>query len=252
MFSGTIKIANVDDYIQPSVQCIKPAPVNQEKGDSASPGKGKVQLSYEESFDASGLTMGQEAVPKSHPNIIRPNLSSKQAKVTAHVTLSDCLACSGCITSAETVLVEEHCIDKLLEKMKSEKVKIVLVTISPQSRAALAKSFGVSEVDCHQRLGHFFAQVGEKVIGLIDTTLAQEIAHLLCAEELTRRQKEGKMGPLLASECPGWVCYAEKVLGNSELVINSMSQVMSPQQITGRIIKRLLAQEKNTVEFLPL
>jgi iron only hydrogenase large subunit-like protein len=32
---------------------------------------------------------------------------------------------------------------------------------------------------------------------------------------------------LLCSECPGWVCYAEKVVG--ELAIPRMSLVKSPQ-----------------------
>ncbi len=53
-------------------------------------------------------------------------------------------------------------------------------------------------------------------------------------------RKEGKrkdLLPLLSSECPGWVCYAEKVAG--EEVIPYMSRVKSPQQIFGIIAKEL-------------
>ena len=41
--------------------------------------------------------------------------------------------------------------------------------------------------------------------------------------------------PLLASSCPGWVCYAEKTHG--ALVIPHMSAVKSPQQAAGTLLK---------------
>ena len=36
---------------------------------------------------------------------VKTNELGKEDKVTAKISLSDCLACSGCITSAETVLI---------------------------------------------------------------------------------------------------------------------------------------------------
>jgi iron only hydrogenase large subunit-like protein len=33
--------------------------------------------------------------------------------------------------------------------------------------------------------------------------------------------------PVIASECPGWVCYAEKRVG--DLAVEHMSHVKSPQ-----------------------
>lgn len=41
--------------------------------------------------------------------------------------------------------------------------------------------------------------------------------------------------PILCSECPGWVCYSEKTLGND--AIPFMSVVKSPQQLAGRLVK---------------
>jgi iron only hydrogenase large subunit-like protein len=43
--------------------------------------------------------------------------------------------------------------------------------------------------------------------------------------------------PLLSSECPGWVCYAEKTLG--EDMFPFMSNIKSPQQLCGRLVKIL-------------
>ena len=44
-------------------------------------------------------------------------------------------------------------------------------------------------------------------------------------------------GPLLASACPGWVCYAEKTVPES---LPNLSRVRSPQQSTGAVVKQLL------------
>ena len=63
-------------------------------------------------------------------------------KKKATVTLSDCLACSGCVTSAEAVLMEHHSIEKLKElcaqqQIQSEKQKKIVFTISPASLSDL-------------------------------------------------------------------------------------------------------------------
>ena len=58
------------------------------------------------------------------------------------VTLSDCLACSGCITSAETVLLEAQSADEFKAQLRAAAMsggrRAVVVSISPQSRASLA------------------------------------------------------------------------------------------------------------------
>ena len=41
--------------------------------------------------------------------------------------------------------------------------------------------------------------------------------------------------PILTSECPGWVCYAEKTIG--EEAFPFMSKVKSPQQLCGKLVK---------------
>ncbi len=53
------------------------------------------------------------------------------------VTLQDCLACSGCVTSAETVLLEQQSTGELEAKL-AEPGAVVVVSVAPQSRAALA------------------------------------------------------------------------------------------------------------------
>jgi len=52
--------------------------------------------------------------------------------------------CSGCITSAETVMLEKQSLDEFLSNIN--RGKDVIVSISPQSRASLAAHFGLSSL----------------------------------------------------------------------------------------------------------
>ncbi len=46
--------------------------------------------------------------------------------------------------------------------------------------------------------------------------------------------------PMLASVCPGWICYAEKTHG---FILPYISQTKSPQQIMGSVVKNYLANK---------
>lgn len=59
------------------------------------------------------------------------------------ISLQDCLACSGCVTTAETMLLQHQSTDELLEKLADPGVTVI-VTVSHQSRAALAAANGLS------------------------------------------------------------------------------------------------------------
>ena len=48
--------------------------------------------------------------------------------------------------------------------------------------------------------------------------------------------------PIIASECPGWVCYAEKRVG--DLALPFMSKTKSPQQLCGTLTKLYLAKKQ--------
>ena len=74
-------------------------------------------------------------------------------------------------------------------------------------------------------------------------------------EEFIKRyrtyREEGKKKenlPVLCSECPGWVCYAEKVGGDE--IIPYMSKVRAPQQIMGVIAKVLMPKVLGMVSLL--
>jgi iron only hydrogenase large subunit-like protein len=71
-----------------------------------------------------------------------------QTKAKASVTLSDCLSCSGCVTSAEAVLMSHHSIDSLREASQLNSKRIVF-TISPASLADLYRHLYLENEDGH-------------------------------------------------------------------------------------------------------
>ena len=98
MFSVGVKLSGLDDFVTPSQSCIKPV-INENQGNAGKTGVIKVEAdgSYKERYGS-----GDEVVLKK-----------------ANITLNDCLACSGCVTTAETILIEQQSHVKLNESLKN-------------------------------------------------------------------------------------------------------------------------------------
>lgn len=169
------------------------------------------------------------------------------------ITLADCLACSGCITSAEGVLITQQSQEEVMRILnennvakannETEKIKIIIVTASQQSILSLAKRYSLSPEEAARHFAGYFKKIGADYV--IDTKIADDLALLEAREEFIKRfqdQKSYKL-PMLASSCPGWVCYAEKTHGN--FVLPYISTTRSPQQIMGVLVKQHLAKKLN-------
>ncbi|CAG8750029.1 11776_t:CDS:2, partial [Acaulospora morrowiae] len=173
----------------------------------------------------------------------------------AKITLDDCLACSGCITSAESVLITMQTHEELYNVLKSNKqarqegrvdeVKTVVVSIAPQSRASIAARYNLTPQQVFRRMTHFFQSLGVDYV--FDTSFSQDFSLLESARESPSMNKTNKSKgfedsslPMLASSCPGWICYAEKTHG---FILPYISQTKSPQQIMGSIVKDYFAKK---------
>uniref|UniRef100_A0A8C4N9B5 Nuclear prelamin A recognition factor-like n=1 Tax=Eptatretus burgeri TaxID=7764 RepID=A0A8C4N9B5_EPTBU len=176
--------------------------------------------------------------------------SSRQLE-KAQITLNDCLACSGCVTSAESMLIAQqshivlrHALENasLPHELDDLSKKIVIVSISPQSRASLAAKYGLSLYDAARTLTSFFKTLGARFV--FDTTFAREFSLLesQCefVERYQRHQQDVGALPMLASACPGWICYAEKTHG--KFILPYISTVQSPQQVMGQLVKSHLSK----------
>eukprot|EP00056_Hartaetosiga_gracilis_P003839 m.67888 g.67888 ORF g.67888 m.67888 type:complete len:481 (-) comp11600_c0_seq1:872-2314(-) len=212
---GGVKLGDLNDFISPSQACIKPVETRKD-GKAA-------KISIEP--DGSYAQMMEDG--------------SKQQLEKAKISLDDCLACSGCVTSAETVLIElqNH---KELEKVLKAKdsSKIVCACISQQSLASLAVRYSLTMQEVCGYLSGFLKSLGVDYV--FDVSLARSISLQESAMEFAAMlKKKDKVTPVIASSCPGWICYAEKT--HTE-VLKYISKVKSPQQIAGSLAKATCSQ----------
>ncbi|KAI8081275.1 iron hydrogenase, partial [Halteromyces radiatus] len=198
---------------------------------------------------------------------------------------------SGCVTSAESVLITMQSQEELYNVLKTnqeqpDQHRTIIISISPQSRASLAAKYRLSMLQVHKRLVTFFKQhLGAHHV--FDIAYARDLSLVETAKEFIERyrhyltqggdiieqqmqqqqqqqqpeeqggrqrrrrqpasnqqqQQQQKSIPMLASSCPGWVCYAEKTHGE---VLPHISMTKSPQQMMGSLVKDYLATKTNT------
>ncbi|XP_058081624.1 protein NAR1 isoform X2 [Magnolia sinica] len=215
-FSPTLRLSDLNDFIAPSQACIvslKAAASRPERSESL-----------------------EKVAPLAKPSNAKP----------VKISLKDCLACSGCITSAETVMLEKQSLDEFLSHLESDNA--VIVSLSPQSRASLAAFFDLSPPQVFRKLTTFFKSLGVKAV--FDTSSSRDLSLVeTCNEFIMRYNQHHSTGgkgfesalPMLSSACPGWICYAEKTLGS--YILPYISSVKSPQQAIGATIKHHICQK---------
>ncbi|XP_060946645.1 cytosolic Fe-S cluster assembly factor narfl [Limanda limanda] len=226
-FSGVLQLTDLDDFITPSQECVKPVKVEKKQGKSVA----KIQIED----DGSYVQVNQDG--------------GKKKLERAKITLNDCLACSGCITSAESVLIAQQSHEELLKVLQNNKAdvtdqKVVVVSVSPQSRASLAAHYNLSSSEAGARLTSFFKSIG--VHHVFDTSFSRTFSLLESqrefVERLQRKEQDSKALPMLTSACPGWICYAEKTHG--EFILPYISTTRSPQQMMGSLVKGYFAEQQ--------
>jgi iron only hydrogenase large subunit-like protein len=307
----SVFLNNLDDFIAPSQACINPFVLNRKSDSESKPASMKITLK-------SDFSSTVYETPKANlirePDLIKTRVStaSKGQKVAA-VSLNDCLACSGCVTSAETVLIQEQSFLKLLERLgdHARSDEIVIVCLSPQSIASMATFVGTSSSDIFLHIATMLKDLGVHYV--VDASSAGDVALIEAREEFLRRHHNGRSTlwskpahtvaassgsvylipstdsssntvlfagklnefssrgadsssgnitagsesksngnilleigspivgdqslPMLASQCPGWVCYAEKTQPQS---LPFISHTKSPQQIVGAVMKQVI------------
>nr|XP_043610466.1 protein NAR1 isoform X2 [Erigeron canadensis] len=220
-FSATLRIGDLNDYIAPSQGCV----VSMKSGSSRLVDNNNNQQPIK-----------IKTAPFAEP------LQADPVKIS----LKDCLACSGCITSAETVMLEKQSLDEFLSNIN--KGKTVIVSLSPQSRTSIAVHYGLSPVQVFRKLTTLFKSLGVKAV--FDTSCSRDLSLIESCNEFVSRYKQSHVHdmkestsylPMISSACPGWICYAEKTLGS--YVLPYISSVKSPQQSIGAIIKHHLCQK---------
>ncbi|TSO37037.1 Cytosolic Fe-S cluster assembly factor NARFL [Bagarius yarrelli] len=227
-FSGVLQLTDLDDFITPSQECVKPVKVNKKQGRFV----GKIQIEDDGTY-------------------FQVNEDGHMQKLEkAKITLNDCLACSGCITSAESILITQQSHEELYRVLRlnkqssSSEQKLVVMSVSPQSRASLATHYSLSSSETARRLTTFFKNLGVHYV--FDTGFSRTFSLLESQREFlerfARKEEDKKALPMLSSACPGWICYAEKTHG--DFILPYISTTRSPQQMMGSLIKRFFASQQ--------
>ncbi|QKX55815.1 uncharacterized protein TRUGW13939_02913 [Talaromyces rugulosus] len=250
--SAILSADDLNDFISPGVACIKPVETLPQKG-----------------------TNNSEEYEVTTEDKVQPAPQS-----TAQISLTDCLACSGCVTSAEAVLISLQSHSEVLNTLDAyqpapfvhgqdghitlprkleEDEKIFIASVSPQVRASLAATFGVSETKAGFMIDQFLGGPqglragGEHQNGftwVVDTDILRQIVLTLTAEEAAqnlqggdsptnKEQTASPKRPILSSACPGWICYAEKT---HPYVLPHLSRLKSPQALAGTFLKSILSR----------
>ncbi|KAI1866382.1 hypothetical protein JX265_007683 [Neoarthrinium moseri] len=250
--SAILSADDLNDFISPGVACIKPVETL-----PAPPPPSDEALEHEVILDG------------------HPSSAANNGNAPAQISLTDCLACSGCVTSAEAVLVSLQSHSEVLSLLDSApglqvrqsesgqwsvdgledpEAKLFVASVSPQTRASLAAAVGgrIGEHAAGNMIAHLLGgDAGLRSGGkynngftwVVDTNTAREACLVLGAEEALSEGAGAGAGratkPILTASCPGWVCYAEKTHPH---VLPHLSRVKSPQALMGTLLKTTLSQ----------
>ncbi|XP_043661570.1 probable cytosolic Fe-S cluster assembly factor GE22682 isoform X1 [Drosophila teissieri] len=225
--SRALQLTDIDDFITPSQICIKPVEIDKARSKTGA----KIKIKGDSCFEESE--------------------SGKQKLNKVEITLQDCLACSGCITSAEGVLITQQSQEELLRVLQENSkkkatedwgnVRTIVFSVATQPLLSLAHRYQIGVEDAARHLTGYFRSLGADYV--LSTKVADDIALLECRQEFVERYRENENLTMLSSSCPGWVCYAEKTHGN--FILPYVSTTRSPQQIMGVLVKQILAEKLN-------
>jgi iron-only hydrogenase group A len=154
---------------------------------------------------------------------------------------SSCINCGQCVQVCPTgALHEKYNITEVQEFLnKPDLVKVI--QYSPLVVNGLAEEFGIKQTKNFDKiLNAILRKMGFDRIystGFGTDVLINELAELLL-ENSNRKADD----PVYISACPGWVKYAEQFMSP---LLSALSKLKSPQQITGALIKSLVADQLN-------
>lgn len=281
--SAILSADDLNDFISPGVACIKPVETL-----PAKESKDEVSSVLKSCMTTTDLLQNPYEVT-TEDKVATEDLPPAQ------ISLTDCLACSGCVTSAEAVLVSLQSHTEVLntldsspeirtfENLEGKKTcsssscsgtstcrrppdipdngKIFVASVSPQVRASIAATYGISQREAGYLIEQFLSGPGGLRAGgnhgsgftwVVDTNVVRQ-----AVLDLTDAEVSEALGtpepvvpassdfptpsrPILSSACPGWICYAEKTHPH---VLPHLSRLKSPQALTGTLLKTVLSRK---------
>ncbi|KAI5921634.1 iron only hydrogenase large subunit domain-containing protein [Camillea tinctor] len=258
--SAILSADDLNDFISPGVACIKPVET----------------LPAEPAPSAPSDELEHEVILDGQPTANTPS------QPPAQISLTDCLACSGCVTSAEAVLVSLQSHSELLsvldqapalrihrdedggggyryrvEGLEDPASKLFVASVSPQTRASLAAAAGPGSGVSARDSGRMIAQLltgpnGVRAGGkwssgfewIADTNTAREACLVLGAEEVLRDGDGGTGNNKIAKPILTSSCPGWVCYAEKTHphVLPHISRVKSPQALMGTLLKTTLSR----------
>lgn len=206
-FAGRVLLSSVSDFVEPSQSCV----VTEKKEE----GEAKEQRQ--------GQGTGTQQV--------------------AQISLADCLACSGCVTSAETVLLQHQSAEKVVARLMEGEgdvhVHISMHTAaaaslvhagyaSDEATPAAALADRVAAAVAAQAVSALAAKTQRAVHTTTGTVSDADAARAAVQEAMHTN------APVLISACPAVVCYVET---QAPALLPHLSRVLSPMAAAGRKLR---------------
>ncbi|KAI0004668.1 cytosolic Fe-S cluster assembly factor nar-1 [Xylariaceae sp. FL0662B] len=260
--SAILSTDDLNDFISPSVACIKPVETLPPSS-AAPPQPSSSDLEHEVILDGSTPAPNNTNAP-------------------AQISLTDCLACSGCVTSAEAVLVSLqshaevlHVLDAApalritrrgagdgtaagsfaVEGLDNPDSKLLVASVAPQTRASLAAAAGrgLSSRDAGRMVEQLLmGRQGLRAGGrydngftwVVDTNAAREACLVLGAEEAVDESSSSGSSNTVTKPILSSSCPGWVCYAEKTHphVLPHISRVKSPQALTGTLLKTTLSQ----------
>jgi len=150
---------------------------------------------------------------------------------------SSCVHCGQCVLVCPTgALHEKHTITEVQDYLNKPEI-LKVIQYSPIVASGIAEELGIKfNRDTDRILNAILRKIG------FDKVFSTGTGTDVCITELTGQLDEkitnGIKTPLYISACPAWVKYAEQFIPS---LLPQLSTVKSPQQITGVLVKTLVA-----------
>jgi iron-only hydrogenase group A len=150
---------------------------------------------------------------------------------------SSCIHCGQCVLVCPTgALHEKHNITEVQEYLNKHDV-VKAIQYSPVVASGIAEELGIKySKDFDRNLNAILRKTGfDKVF---TAGIGTDVCITELADQLTLKIESKSAEPLYITACPAWVKYAEQFYPH---LIPQFSKVKSPQQITGILIKTVVA-----------
>lgn len=170
--------------------------------------------------------------------ILHLDLKGEKLKVDANSDgqpgKSGCVNCGQCTTVCPTgALIVKNDAEKVWNVLQDESKRVV-AQVAPAVRVGIGEEFG--RVPSENMLGKIAAALRKLGFDAVyDMAFSADLTTMEESKELMERLESGEKLPMFTSCCPSWVKFVEQKYPE---LLGNLSSCSSPQQISGRMIKK--------------